>query len=139
MSLKVYIAARGEDQLLAKLARTMLDVLGIQSTARWIDQSLVNESHDEAQMDIDDVRSADALILIKPKDSHRTTTGGPHVETGIALERGLPIVLLGERENVFHQHQGVRVLPWPIVSWSAVADEIAIAVLERAKAKGLEA
>jgi len=121
---KVYIAARGQDQLLAKLCRQMLEPYGIRCTSRWLDQTLINESHDEAQMDLDDVRAADALIVLKPKDSHGLTTGGHHVETGVALERGLPIILLGEAENVFHQHDSVRVFRWPVASWRLLSDVI---------------
>lgn len=129
--MKVYIAARGEDQLLAKLCRQMLAEQAIGCTSRWIDQALIDETHDEAQMDLDDVRAADALVLIKPKDSHRVTTGGHHVETGVALERGIPIVLLGDAENVFHRHRRVHVMAWPPASWAVVADEIARGVLVR--------
>ncbi len=111
--LRVYIAARGEDQALAAEIRARLSLAGIGCTARWIDQPLTNESHDEAQQDIDDVRLAHALIVLKPAASHRLTTGGHHVETGIALERGMPIVLLGDAENVFHRHRAVSVLPYP--------------------------
>ncbi len=137
MTVKVYIAARGEDQILAKLCRQSLEPYGIGCTARWIDQSLVNESHDEAQMDIDDVRDADALVLIKPRDSHRHTTGGHHVETGVALERGMPIVLLGEVENVFHQHASVAVMTWPIASWQLLADVVRNAVHAKAEASAV--
>jgi hypothetical protein len=110
---RVYIAARGEDQALAAEVRAHLSLAGIGCTARWIDQSLTNESHDEAQQDIEDVRAAHVLVLLKPIDSHRRTTGGHHVETGIALERGLPVVLLGEIENVFHHHDQVTALAFP--------------------------
>ena len=129
--IKVYIAARGQDQHLANVCRQELAPHGIASTSQWIDEDLAQESHGEAQMDIDDVRAADALIVIKPKDSHRETTGGHHVETGIALERGMSILLLGERENVFHHHARVQIIPWPIVSWATLADDITIAVLAR--------
>jgi hypothetical protein len=73
-------------------------------------------------MDLEDVRAADALVVIKPTTSHRDSTGGHHVETGIALERGLPIILLGEAENVFHQHERVHVLSWPVDTWAHVAE-----------------
>lgn len=123
-SLSVYIAARGEDQQLAAYCRMALVPHGIGSTARWIDQALINETHDEAQMDLDDVRAADALIVIKPRSSHGKTTGGHHVETGIALERGIPIILLGEVENVFHRHEHVAVSAWPVVDWARLATTI---------------
>jgi len=133
MTIKVYIAARSQEQILAAFCRQQLDLHGIGCTSRWIDEPLVNESHDEAQMDLDDVRAADALVLIKPKDTHHETTGGHHVETGVALERGLPIVLLGDRENVFHRHGSVTTLAWPIVSWTAVADQVRQVVAQRGR------
>ena len=130
--LKVYIAARGEDQALAALCRDLLSHFGIECTSRWIGQSLVNETHDEAQMDLDDVRRADALVVIKPMTSHRQTTGGHHVETGIALERGMPIILLGQPENVFHQHTQVSVMLWPVQDWAGLADLVRDRVEARA-------
>lgn len=119
----VYIAARGEDQPLAAQVRARLSLMGIRTTARWIDQSLANESHAEAAMDIEDVRAAQILVLLKPRASHRQTTGGHHVETGIALERRMPILLLGDLENVFHHHDNVFRLPWPDSErdWGAVS------------------
>lgn len=120
-TVKAYIAARGQDQKLAAFCRQQLEVHGVISTARWIDEPLVNESHDEAQMDLDDVRAAQVLIVIKPKTSHNETTGGHHVETGVALERGIPIVLLGDLENVFHRHESVYRMEWPVASWADVA------------------
>jgi len=125
--IRVYIAARGEDQSMAKELREDLSQAGIDCTARWIDQSLANESHDEAEMDILDVRRADVLLLLKPVASHRTTTGGHHVETGVALAMGMPVVLLGERENVFHHHDTVTVVPFPV--WDT--DIIALAMTIR--------
>ena len=112
--LRVYIASRGEDQAVSADIRAHLSLAGIESTARWIDQSLTSESHDEAEMDILDVRRADVLVLVKPASSHRHTTGGHHVETGVALGMGMPVVLLGERENVFHHHDTVTVVPFPV-------------------------
>jgi len=111
---RVYIASRGEDQAVSADIRAQLSLAGIESTAQWIDQSLTSESHDEAEMDILDVRRADVLVLVKPASSHRRTTGGHHVETGVALGMGMPVVLLGERENVFHHHQTVTVVPFPV-------------------------
>ena len=33
--------------------------------------------------------------------------GGRHVETGIAIERDMPLFVYGPRENVFHHLDGV--------------------------------
>lgn len=131
--MSVYIAARGEDQALAATVRDHLELAGFEVTARWIDQSLSNESHDEAQQDIDDVRRALVLVLLKPASAHRQTTGGHHVETGIALEREMPILLLGDIENVFHRHESVRVMPLPTSprDYKSVAEVIRILVRQR--------
>jgi hypothetical protein len=129
---RVYIAARGQDQALAGQVRDMLELAGIDSAAQWIDQSLANESHEEAEQDIDDVRRSHVLVLLKPAASHRETTGGHHVETGIALERGIPVLLLGEPENVFHKHNSVTIMPFPESprAFKAVADTIRALTLE---------
>jgi len=124
--IRVYIAARGEDQHMAKELRDDLNLAGIDCTARWIDLPLTNESHDEAEMDILDVRRADVLVLLKPAASHRKTTGGHHVETGIALAMGMPVALLGERENVFHHHDTITVLPFP--KWDTDITELAMII-----------
>jgi hypothetical protein len=63
----------------------------------------------------------DVLLLLKPVASHRTTTGGHHVETGVALAMGMPVVLLGERENVFHHHDTVTVVPFPVWDTDIIA------------------
>lgn len=132
---RIYIAARGQDQAKARDLRDALVSYGIGSTARWIDQSLANESHDEAQQDIDDVRMADVLVLLKPKESHLHTTGGHHVETGLAMAYGIPVLLLGEVENVFHRHDTVMVCDYPTnpVELYLVAKAIYTLVMERCK------
>jgi hypothetical protein len=132
---RVYIAARGQDQARARDLRDELHSFGITSTARWIDQSLDNESHDEAQQDIDDVRMADVLVLLKPKESHLHTTGGHHVETGLAMAYGIPVLLLGAAENVFHRHDTVTVRNYPANAAEVyiVAQAVYALVMERCK------
>jgi nucleoside 2-deoxyribosyltransferase len=132
---RVYIAARGQDQAKARELREALVSYGIGSTARWIDQSLANESHDEAQQDIDDVRMADVLVVLKPKASHLHTTGGHHVETGLAMAYGIPVLLLGEVENVFHRHDTVTVCEFPTnpIQVYLVAKAVYALVMERGK------
>jgi hypothetical protein len=43
--------------------------------------------------------------------------GGRHVEFGYGMAKGKRLVLIGERENVFHDHPSVEVYPtlsaWP--------------------------
>ncbi len=126
----VYIAARGEDQALASFMRNALVTRGVRVRARWIDQDLTNDSADAAIDCAADVHIADVVVVLKPSASFRSTTGGHHVETGLALAWNIPVLVLGHRENVFHFHPMVTVHPYP----TTIADEDAVADLVRALA-----
>ena len=55
-----------------------------------------------AEDDVEDVFSADTLIFFsEPPDSH-SKRGGRHVEFGMALAQGKRIIVIGDRENIFH-------------------------------------
>lgn len=79
-------------------------------TARWINgghEISADAGSDEqrrrfAEEDMEDLRAADVMILHNPRACHRTGRGGRHVETGLALAHGIPVILVGEQENVFH-------------------------------------
>lgn len=78
-------------------------------TSRWIDGK-----HDgiPAQIcaidDLEDIDAADALVLVNPRHLHGSGRGGRHVELGYALARGKRVLLVGDRENVFHSHPSVE-------------------------------
>ena len=58
-----------------------------------------------ATKDLAQVRDATALVFLSEHPDTATVRGGRHVEFGIALERGIPILVLsptGDPENVFH-------------------------------------
>lgn len=57
-----------------------------------------------AQDDIDDLESADALVLMTGSGESRT--GGCHFESGYAFASGLPVVVFGPPVNVFHHMDG---------------------------------
>lgn len=69
-----------------------------------------------AEMDLADIDEADALVhytadyLVAHSDWGRTEaseknlhSGGRHVETGYALAKGKPVVILGPKENIFQR------------------------------------
>ena len=60
-----------------------------------------------AQDDVEDVRSADLLVLFteEVRNKHR---GGCHVEFGLAIAYGKMLAVVGPRMNVFHTLGGVR-------------------------------
>jgi hypothetical protein len=61
-----------------------------------------------AERDIADLRKADVLIMLDGESGH----GGKYVEFGWALERGLRLVVLGRRWNVFQCLPRVEFYPW---------------------------
>ena len=95
---------------MAELGRLLAE-RGIGVTARW-----VNGAHDHAPPvvcaldDFEDIDAADVLALWNPKHHHGAGSGGRHVEVGYALARGKRVVLMGDRENVFHSHPNVIVI-----------------------------
>ena len=60
-----------------------------------------------AEEDVEDVTNADMLVMFScdPKTPGR---GGRHVEFGIAVALGIPIAVVGPKENVFHDLPEVK-------------------------------
>ena len=53
--------------------------------------------------DIEDIEAADILVVFTERpDVSGASRGGRHVEYGLALALGTPVVVVGPRENVFH-------------------------------------
>lgn len=109
--MNLYLAARYGEQLEMRRWRDVLQAAGHVVTARWIDGK-----HDGlppsqcAQDDLEDIDAADVLIIWSPRHHFGNGRGGRHVEVGYAIGLGIPIILVGERENVFH-HLINRVVP----------------------------
>ena len=116
--MKLYIASHS--QATASELKHRLEACGHAVVARWITADLRfglgvtaytdDERRALALADEEDVRAADGLILLAEPEG-RTVPGGKHVETGIALALGRPVFVVGRRENVFHWHPLVRVVP----------------------------
>ena len=115
--MKIYLAAKFEQQKTMRSVRDFLVNDGHEVTSRWIDvEHESDEAHtvtDEmrieyAQMDIDDVLKADALIAFSHPRSEPGIGGGRHVEFGIALQAGKDIIVVGPKgEHIFHWCQDV--------------------------------
>lgn len=67
------------------------------------------ENRKMAYKDILQVRGADAMVFFAEHPDTATVRGGRHVEFGIALERGIPILVIGPKENIFHYVNSGRV------------------------------
>lgn len=117
----VYLAARFEMREALGAWRDLFRTHGIDVTSRWIggdhDTPRAGEAEDAARRrfaeeDLDDIRVADCVVLLNPREHHRSGRGGRHVEVGYALALGKPIIIVGERENVFHWCTGVSVVSY---------------------------
>lgn len=103
----VYIAARYDDRLEMVEWANALKAMGHEVSSRWLDGShdVANSDDDRerfAQEDYEDVAFSEVVLVNSPRSRFGTGRGGRHVEFGIALAARHKIILIGERENVFH-------------------------------------
>jgi len=116
--MKIYLAAKFEQKNTMRDVRDLLTSVGHEITSQWID---VEHEEDKAHtvtdelrvkyaiMDVEDVRRADALVTFAGLRSEPAIGGGRHVEFGIALEREMPIIVVGPKgEHIFHWWPGVE-------------------------------
>jgi hypothetical protein len=115
--MKIYLAAKYDQMLKMREVRDHLVEDGHEVTAQWVDGKEANDSATSAAiMDVEDVRRSDALLAFSNPRGTLHTGGGRHVEFGIALERGMLLVVVGPRgEHVFHN--------WPSVKHCETLDE----------------
>jgi hypothetical protein len=123
---RIYLAARYTRRLELCGYREQLRALGHTVDARWLngshqldDKGMPIGEHGEALFesgspqapdhlrqkfavdDRDDVLAADKLIAFTEQPRSGNSRGGRHVELGLALGAGIPVIVVGPRENVF--------------------------------------
>lgn len=127
--MKIYIAApyAARDDIRAGLL-PYLEKSGHTVTSSWLQETkeltagALNaakdhpdaEVHAQAWRDLEDVDSAEALVLLTSKwitqhyetPKAKTISGGRHIETGYAIAKGRIIIVMGEVENIFHRSHG---------------------------------
>jgi len=115
--MKVYLCARySKNPEMREVAEYLRLSFGMTITSRWINGSheIGDRSTDEgratlAHEDFEDLKAADCLLAFsEPPRTVSNQRGGRHVEFGIALALGLPIFVVGPKENVFHYLPPVR-------------------------------
>lgn len=110
MTIAVYLAGRSEDLPAIRTLRDRLATHDISCTSRWLD-GLDTSERIGALKCLADIARCDVVVLVNPPKVHRSGTGGRHVETGLALAIGRPVIVFGARENVFHYLPHVRYVP----------------------------
>lgn len=120
--LAAYIAAPFERRDEALAVKEELEKHHVRVVSTWLTpddcQSMTvleanRNKHDEcrkrALVDLAEIAACNYFILLKPKAWHKQpTTGGHHGETVGAIVMGKPVIIFGDRENVFHYHPLVR-------------------------------
>lgn len=105
---KIYLAARYSRIEEMQDYRAQLQSLGYAVTSRWVDgnhRMSPGPGADAASQlfaieDRTDVLAAELVIVFAEKQ-RTPTRGGRMVEMGIALGAGIPVICVGEHENVF--------------------------------------
>jgi len=121
MTASVYLAARFDRRDQLRGYRAELNDMGIDVTSRWLDNHGMGERDDAtngvmiytpadlarcALEDRADIADADVFVTITETPDVGYTSGGRHVEFGIALALEKPILIVGPVENVFHELAG---------------------------------
>lgn len=124
MPVKVYLGARfGRRAELTRYA-SALSAEGFEVTSRWlghvegdgIDHELTANAYAAESLgwakhwssqDVYDVQKADVVVLFTGKHNDAPLRGGIHVELGVALGAGKPVVVVGHRPTMFHHAANV--------------------------------
>lgn len=116
--MKVYLAAQYHRKEEIRKYADDLRHIGHEVTSSWLEEphapttqliDLTDQQHrDYAIQDIVDIVQADSLVFFSVPDTELTVRGGRHVEFGYALARGIPIIVVGPKENIFHYLKGIQ-------------------------------
>ena len=117
--MKIYLAAAFSRQEEIKQVALRLESKGLEITSRWLD--VKKERLENAFMDVEDVRRSDFLVRFTDDMFHsdvwssnneayvpaRLISGARHFETGLAWERGIPIIVVGGKQNIFDEFPNI--------------------------------
>lgn len=141
--MRIYIAAPYAARDALRENAFQLEALGHECTATWLKAShaiaentlgtapAMDDDYavDHAAEDMEDVLRSDALVLVcwetavglvGPDSVMGPNSGGRHVESGIALAQGIPVIVWGEPENIFHRGNGFH----PAPTWGDVLEHV---------------
>ena len=86
---------------------------GHSCTSGWLYLHDKDQMKRMAEFDIEDINRSEIFVLFSEPKGEKTR-GGKHFETGYAYARGLPIIVVGEKEHIFHELDGVEIVKdWP--------------------------
>jgi nucleoside 2-deoxyribosyltransferase len=107
--MKIYLAARYSRKDEMNAYAKMLTRGGYTVTSRWLEgHNAVWSGYEDlmltayAMADLEDIDKADTVISFTEPRGTPTTGGGRHVEFGYGYLKGKRMIIIGERENIFH-------------------------------------
>lgn len=102
--MKVYLAAPYAEMPRMQQWAVKLREAGHTCTSRWIYGPLLPFKA-AAQMDLNDIDEADAVVSMTLAPGSMFSSGGRHVEFGYALARGKRLIIINSvgPENIFHE------------------------------------
>lgn len=108
-TVSIYLAAKyARREEMETIAVKLMNEYGYDITARWVFGGEEGKSNEEiAVFDLGDVNAADTIISFT-EGPNMYTTGGRHVEFGYGIATGKRLVVIGPRENVFHNFPTVE-------------------------------
>jgi nucleoside 2-deoxyribosyltransferase len=125
--MKVYLASRYSTKPQMEEYAKELRSLGIEVTSRWLEETHASDAdisvelkRKYALMDLEDVGFADVLVFFSVEPTTPMVRGGRHVEFGYALGLGIPIIVVGPKENIFHFTPYVQ----HVNNWAQALNEI---------------
>lgn len=109
--MKIYIAAMYSRMEEMRGPAATLRRLGHEVTARWIDgaEATLDERPSGALMDLEDIDRADAVVSFTQPFGSLYKGGGRHVEFGYGVAKGKRLIVIGDREQIFHHLPQVEV------------------------------
>jgi nucleoside 2-deoxyribosyltransferase len=115
--MKVYLAALYSRMEEMRGYAEFLKTEGFEITSTWIYGSEENVERELAALtDLADLDEADIVLSFTHQKGTLTKGGGRHVEFGYSYAKGKKLIIIGERENVFHHLPNVEVYP-DLGSW----------------------
>ena len=119
-AIKVYIAAPHELVYIARSWTSSLYHQGIMTTSTWTELSDFElshfpdaELHELANACLRDINKCQIFVLLNAEDWESKGTGGRHVEMGYAMAQSKPVIVYGDKSNLFHYRSTVFRLAAP--------------------------
>ena len=102
-NMRYHLAARYARRMELCKYREQLLSIGETVMSRWLDfEKKPKWSPGIARADCEDLIAAQTVIIFTEGPNTILTTGGHHVEFGLALAQNKGVIVVGPRENVFH-------------------------------------